>query len=315
VRLDELVAAYAALARGGQWQRPTYLREANAERRTLVTPRTAFWLADILADAGARAYIFGRGGSLELPFPVAVKTGTSQAYHDNWTIGFTRRVTVGVWVGNFDRRPLRNSSGVTGAAPIFKAVMLAAHTRLEAAGDRLLEPDPSLEERQICGLSGELANSWCPVRRREWLPASGDVAPCSWHHLADEGPLVVWPAPFREWARRNEPSFGVAHASMRTAAAAPKHVPPERAAAALRLVNPPSGATYLIDPTLRRDFQTLSLRVVAPAPTTIEWTVNGARVGISSSEAAMEWLLRPGQHRIAARDSAGHVVESQVTVR
>jgi penicillin-binding protein 1C len=315
VRLDELVTAYAALARGGQWQRSTYLRGATAERRALVTPRTAFWLADILSDAEARAYIFGRGGSLELPFPVAVKTGTSQAYHDNWTIGFTRRVTVGVWVGNFDRRPLRNSSGVTGAAPIFQAVMLAAHKRLELTEDRLLDPDPSLAERHICALSGELANSWCPVRRREWLPASSELVPCSWHHLADEGPLVVWPAPFREWARRNDPSFGVMPASVRTTPAAVRRVQPPRAAAALQLVNPPSGATYLIDPTLRRDFQTLSLRVVAPAPTTVEWTVNGTRVGVGSSESALEWPLRAGQHRIAARDSAGRVAESSITVK
>ena len=315
VRLDELVTAYAALARGGEWQRSTYLRGANGERRTLVTPRTAFWLADILSDAEARAYIFGRGGSLELPFPVAVKTGTSQAYHDNWTIGFTRRLTVGVWVGNFDRRPLRNSSGVTGAAPIFQAVMLAAHKRLELTEDRLLDPDPSLAERHICALSGELANAWCPVRRREWLPESSEPVPCSWHHLADEGPLVVWPAPFREWARRNDPSFGVMRASARTPPATVTRVQRQRAAAALQLVNPPPGATYLIDPTLRRDFQTLSLRVVAPAPTTIEWTVNGTRVGVSSSEAALEWPLRPGQHRIAARDRTGKVVESQVTVK
>ena len=88
---------------------PTYLAADTdqAESRLLVSPRTAFWITDILSDDDARAYIFGRGGSLEFPFPVAVKTGTSQAYHDNWTIGYTRHVTVGVWVGNFDRRPLR----------------------------------------------------------------------------------------------------------------------------------------------------------------------------------------------------------------
>jgi hypothetical protein len=137
--------------------------------------------------------------------------------------------------------------------------------------------------------------------------------PCSWHHLADEGPLVVWPAPFREWARRNGPSFGVMHASVRTTATS--RVQPQRAAAALQLVNPPPGATYLIDPTLRRDFQTLSLRVVAPAPTTVEWTVDGVRVGVSSSESALEWPLRAGQHRITARDSAGHVMESSITVK
>ncbi len=135
VRLDELVAAYSAFARRGEWIAPTYLfGSSHPERRTLVSPRTAFWITDILSDADAREYVFGRGGSLEFPFPVAVKTGTSQAYHDNWTIGYSRHVTVGVWVGNFDRRPLRNSSGITGAGPIFHAVMLAAERRAASNG-------------------------------------------------------------------------------------------------------------------------------------------------------------------------------------
>ena len=99
-----------------------------AEAERLISERTAFWITDILSDADARAYIFGRGSSLEFPFPVAVKTGTSQAYHDNWTIGYTRDVTVGVWVGNFDRTPLRDSSGVTGAGSSPAPARTAART-------------------------------------------------------------------------------------------------------------------------------------------------------------------------------------------
>jgi penicillin-binding protein 1C len=211
VRLDELVAAYSAFASGGEWQRP-HVRAArdgwsqSAERQILFSPRTAFWIADILADDAARAYIFGRGSSLELPFPVAVKTGTSQAYHDNWTIGFTKRVTVGVWVGNFDRRPLRNSSGVTGAAPIFQAVMLAAHKRIGESDETLHSDGPGVEPREICSLSGEAANSWCPVRRREWLPPGDESVPCSWHHLSEQGLLTIWPPEFREWAGRRAPA-------------------------------------------------------------------------------------------------------------
>ena len=321
VRLDELVAAYAALARGGEWRRPASVKGAGTETRQLVSPRSAFWIGDILSDQEARAYVFGRGGSLDLPFPVAVKTGTSQAYHDNWTIGYTRRVTVGVWVGNFDRRPLRNSSGVTGAAPIFQAVMLAADRRLggEAShAESVAAPDTSVARTEICALSGERANAWCPVRRTEWLPGSGPLAPCSWHHLADEGPMVVWPAIYREWARRNAPAGAFSSPAAGRSAPAPLKPavsrPPARRSA-LQLVNPPTGATYLIDPTLRREFQTLSLRVVAPSPTKVEWSVNGTSVGAGSSEVPIEWPLRPGQHVIAARDSAGNVAESRVTVR
>jgi penicillin-binding protein 1C len=71
VRLDELVAAYSAFARGGQWLNPTWRRTPGAERtreRPLVSPRTAFWITDILSDADAREYIFGRGDQLEFPF-------------------------------------------------------------------------------------------------------------------------------------------------------------------------------------------------------------------------------------------------------
>ena len=142
VTLADLVSGYAVFARGGVWQEPRAVinRLVPPETRRVLSQRAAFWVTDILSDDEARAYVFGRGGSLEFPFPVAVKTGTSQAYRDNWTIGFTREVTVGVWVGNFDRRPLVGSSGVTGAAPIFHAVMLAAqrhvHGREEADASR-----------------------------------------------------------------------------------------------------------------------------------------------------------------------------------
>jgi penicillin-binding protein 1C len=320
VRLDELVAGYAALARGGQWLSPSYLPRPSSAggERGLVSPRTAFWITDVLSDDDARAYIFGRGSSLEFPFPVAVKTGTSQAYHDNWTIGYTRRMTVGVWVGNFNRRPLRNSSGVTGAAPIFQAVMLAAHKRSGDIDEPLAAPDPSLQQREICALSGEAANSWCPVRRREWLLVGRESVPCSWHHLSKEGLLVVWPPQYREWARRHgiDTAAQPRREGMTIVPAlhkAPRHTHPPRRV--LELANPPSGATYLIDPTLRRDFQTLPLRVVAPAPTTVEWRVDGEIIGTASSESALEWPLRPGRHTMTAKDSNGTIVESIITVR
>jgi len=324
VRLDELVAAYSAFATGGEWRRPMYVFDSHVRRTAeatppgllLFSPRTAFWITDILADDDARAYIFGRGSSLELPFPVAVKTGTSQAYHDNWTIGFTKRLTVGVWVGNFDRRPLRNSSGVTGAAPIFQAVMLAAHKRLAESDDTLAVAGPGLEQREICSLSGEAANAWCPVRRREWLPVDDETVPCSWHHLSEEGLLTFWPPEFREWAGRR-----VGVASPRAVPTAGRVQGPARrvrsgeATPVFRIANPPTGATYLIDPTLRPEFQTLPLRVVSASPTRVEWTINGSPLGTSNSESALEWKMKPGQHHIVARHSRGQVAESVITVR
>ena len=324
VRLDELVTAYSSFARGGEWLAPTWSLTKDApaagrERRSLTSPLTAYWISDVLSDDNAREYIFGRGGSLEFPFPVAVKTGTSQAYHDNWTIGYTRDVTVGVWVGNFDRTPLKSSTGVTGAAPIFHAVMLAATRRLHGASGfearAIVAAPEGLVDHEVCALSGMAANSWCPARQRERMPARSDP-PCSWHHESDEGLLVVWPPAFRQWARQN----GLLADHRPVAAPQPRAdstptVATTTAKGPLEIVNPPSGATYLIDPTLRREFQTLPLRVVATTPGTIEWQVAGRVVGTSSSEAALMWPLSPGVHRITARDERGRVAESSVVVK
>jgi penicillin-binding protein 1C len=321
VRLDQLVAAYSSFARRGEWLEPTWMAADARERtrRSLVSARTAYWITDILSDNDAREFIFGRGGSLEFPFAVAVKTGTSQAYHDNWTVGYTREVTVGVWVGNFNRAPLRSSSGVTGAAPIFHAVMLAAtrrHHGSEFASDAITVAPEGLVPREVCALSGMPSNGWCPSRRREHL-LPGDAADevkCTWHHQGDEGVLTFWPPEYRQWAKQN----GLLNAG-------PSNVrelrTPERPSvrtpdsAPLSIVNPPSGGIYLIDPTLRREFQTLALRAVAARSGQIEWLVNGRVVGSSSSEAAFQWPLSLGAHQITARDSFGNVADSSVTVK
>ncbi len=89
----------------------------------------AFIVSDILADRGARGVTFGFESPLALSFRASVKTGTSKDMRDNWCIGYSDRYTVGVWVGNFDGEPMRNVSGVSGAAPIWASVMEHLHGR------------------------------------------------------------------------------------------------------------------------------------------------------------------------------------------
>jgi penicillin-binding protein 1C len=262
VTLEQLVQAYAIFARGGD---------------EIVSQRTAFWITDILSDSNAREFIFGSGGSLDFPFPVAVKTGTSQAYHDNWTVGYTRDVTVGVWAGNFDRTALRNSSGVTGAAPIFHDVMLAAAKEHGV----IVERPRDLELQPICALSGHRPSIACPAVEQEWLPIVAPVEFCSWHHAQH----VELPAEYRAW----DP--GHSHFAVRSS---PK----------LRILSPPDGATFLIDPTLRREFQALRLT----ATSSVAWSVDGRPAG-------SEWPLRGGRHTITATDASGNRDSVQITVR
>ena len=313
VRLDELVAAYATFARGGVWKAPRAVRNPAKEEipaeRDVFSPRTAFLVTDILSDPEARAYAFGRGSYLDFPFPAAVKTGTSQAYHDNWTIGYTRDVTVGVWVGNFDRTPLRNSSGVTGAGPIFHAVMLAANRgRASEHAAVVLPPPAGLEEATICTLSGMRANDWCPSKAREWVDAGADAPPCAWHHRSDEGLVTIYPPEYRTWA---------AATAAPLAPSAPPPLAPSAPSAPteISIASPPSGAIYSVDPTLRRDFQSLPLRVVTPRPATVTWLVDGQPIGRTSSDRALSWPLAVGRHEIEVRDEDGRRATTTVVVK
>ncbi len=329
VRLDELVTAYAAIARGGVSIRPVFLKEARrTTEERLMSTRAAYWVSDILSDPDAREYIFGRGGSLEFPFPVAAKTGTSQAYHDNWTIGYTREVTVGVWVGNFDRTPLRSSSGVTGAGPIFHAVMLAAMARVapasaSAAGGQafdIVPAPPDTERRRICLLSGMLANAWCPRQGFESTPVGVETVPCSWHHDADEGLLTIWPEEYRAWAKERGLLDEVVPRVRAIATAAPRQPATSRTRGVpgrpgtLTIVNPPPGAIYLLDPTLRREFQTLPLRASGAAGE-LMWKVDGRPVGRAGAEGALDWPLAAGEHAVTVEDRRGRRAQTAVLVR
>ena len=329
VRLDELVAAYASFARGGQYVAPAAIKSsAAAVSRPLVNPAAAFLVTDILSDPGARAFIFGRGGNLDFPFPVAVKTGTSQAYHDNWTIGYTRDVTVGVWVGNFDRSPLHDSSGVTGAGPLFHAVMLAAVQRDGTAapeGEPIVPVPAGLERVAVCQLSGMRATDACPNQRQEWVRSGQDALPCSWHHRSDEGLLTIYPPEFRSWAgdapaqRKGDSHPSAMALAQRNGDSHPSAMAVSRGRVTvplpLQVVSPATGATYSVDPTLRREFQALPLRALTPQPMMLTWYVDGERIGTSSSERALSWPLVVGNHAIEVRDGNGRSARSVVVVK
>ena len=323
VRLDELVTAYAMFARGGMTVRPSFVRRIGADAQggaatRVVSARTAYWITDILSDDEARAYAFGRGGSLEFPFAVAAKTGTSQAYRDNWTIGYTRAVTVGVWVGNFDRRPLIGSSGVTGAGPIFHGVMLAAmrrvHGALPAPGESATGAQPERSVRQsICALSGLTATRYCPSTIEEWSATESPARRCSWHRPTADGVAVDWPTEYQAWAAQNRGRDRVA-----TPAAAALPLPkanPQPGSTALRVLSPPDGAVYLIDPTLRREFQTIGLRVSGGDAQRVEWRVDDVPIATIEATAALDWPLASGRHVISVRDSRGHRADAAIVVK
>jgi penicillin-binding protein 1C len=138
VTLLALTNAYRALANGGVAgptadlpHRPSTPRDGGIEpTRRVFSADASFIVTTVLSDNNARTRTFGFDSPLATRFFSAVKTGTSKDMRDNWTVGFTSRYTVGVWVGNADGTPMWDVSGVTGAAPVWAAIVGYLHRRL-----------------------------------------------------------------------------------------------------------------------------------------------------------------------------------------
>jgi penicillin-binding protein 1C len=290
VRLVDLANAYATLARGGEhvpW-RLTEPHRAPVARRRLIAPAAAFSLSKMLADATARRREFGVETPLELPFVAAVKTGTSKSFCDNVVVGYTPEVTVAVWVGNFDGRPMHGLLAMQGAAPLWRDAMLVA---MEERPQRSFEPPPDVETAEVCPTSGMRRGPHCGAGRHVHVSRSHrPVAACTWHGA---GGVLRVPAELVSFA---PDSAGV------LAAGGPE----------LRIANPVDGAHILIDPLIPRSRQALRLRALVSSAhaARVRWEVDGRRIAERAAPFSTEWRIEPGEHRVRASAvrSSGEVV-------
>ena len=185
VTLVEQVAAYRSLALGGRWAPLRVRKDAKPEPpRATTTPQAAWLVADMIADPNARASTFGMDSALRLPFWAAVKTGTSKAMRDNWCIGFTDRYTVGVWVGNLEGDPMRAVSGTSGAAPVWRDVMMALHANRPGRAP----PQPAGIETRGIRFAGNIEQP-----RREYFLAGTAMSLVAVAPSASRRPRVISP--------------------------------------------------------------------------------------------------------------------------
>ncbi|MFC1466831.1 MAG: penicillin-binding protein [Candidatus Brachytrichaceae bacterium NZ_4S206] len=249
VKLLDLTYAYATIANGGSMigaPRPAsqkkfgyrdldpvaILRVEDSkgkvlyEYRPAINPnllgpdseRLTYLLKSIMSDPQARAAAFGYPSVLDLsgPRPAAVKTGTTNDYRDNWTVGFTTDFTVGVWVGNTDNSPMsRGVTGLTGAAPIWHDVMEYLHLGREIRD--FPRPD-GLIERPVCQIDGLAPNGVCPTVMELFMPGTepkqqstmvqlfpinietGKLAlPGTPPELVETRPMYVFPPQAQDW--------------------------------------------------------------------------------------------------------------------
>lgn len=318
VTLLELTTAYASLARGGLFVPPRFvLGTPQASPRRVMSAETAAVLTDILRDKSARIASFGERSVLELPFDVAVKTGTSKAFRDNWTVGFTAAVTVGVWVGNFDGSSMNGVSGVTGAGPLFRAVMEAA-MRDRTPGSMAPPDDLALERVEVCPLSGMAPGEACRHKVFEYVPRDRELAPCDMHAhvLVDvrNGGRASPACPAARVEERVVERYGPKYAAWAAAAGrylgpthdSPSCAPPPGSSArpgslGLRIGSPHDGARFTVDPARPRSLQSIGVRIEAP-PGVREITlrVDGRVVGRAAAPFVVDWPIAPGTHVLQA---------------
>jgi 1A family penicillin-binding protein len=229
VRLLELTGAYGALANGGRRVEPVTITrvedsQGNVLRNWQATPgrqvmdeRVAYLITDILSDNFARSSTFGEGSPLRLTRSAAAKTGTTTDWRDNWTVGYTADLVVGVWAGNADNEPMRHVTGVMGAAPMWHDVMESLHRGRPVR--QFVEP-PGLVSVEVCADSGLLPP--CPRTITElFIEGTQPTQTDDWHRtfaldtrnglLAGAGcppqfttqkAYTLYPAEAQDWVRR-----------------------------------------------------------------------------------------------------------------
>jgi 1A family penicillin-binding protein len=133
----------------------------------VIPSEVAFIISDILADNKARTTAFGSNSELVIRNQhVSVKTGTTNDYRDNWTIGYTPSVVIAVWVGNNDNSVMNGIvSGVTGAAPIWNKLM--THM-LQGKKPEIPQKPPNILGQQVCNTL-VLEGQPCPSTRFEYI--------------------------------------------------------------------------------------------------------------------------------------------------
>jgi membrane peptidoglycan carboxypeptidase len=191
VTLLELTGAYATFANGGRRVPPvaitqivdfngnTVYQYSPPRGEQVIRTEHAYLISSILSDNESRTPAFGPNSVLNLPFAAAAKTGTTNDFRDNWTLGYVPELAVGVWVGNADYSPMQNISGLTGAAPIWADFMQEAVSRVTGGTPSPFTRPGGIVERIICAISGTEPSDNCPLQRTELFAADQPPFPRS----------------------------------------------------------------------------------------------------------------------------------------
>jgi len=331
VTLWELTEAYSMLARSG-WQLPLrYLSsssyEAMGQGKKLLSREVAYLIAETLSDPLARSEEFGRGGPLEFDYSVAVKTGTSSDYRDNWTVGFTRDYTVGVWRGNADGSSMRRKMpAAQNTGKIFHAIMQYLQERQEP---RWFKKPSAVLSRQVCSLSGQMPGSFCNATRQElFIQGKEPKEVCPLHRsikisncrgVAKEIRYVDLQDKYLPWA--NAEGLPTLERQLKEVCGIDRHqFSLAKNNRSPRIIEPVYDAVLALDPTMPGDNQELRILMENTRQAySVALFIDGRYIADATGKTEIFWKLEKGIHRIQLKSTSkiiskeiGDVVRIQV---
>lgn len=235
VRLLELTAGYATLANAGKYNEPVAILEVkdssgktidevrDRKPKPVIGEDVAFLVSHILSDNNARLETFGPSSLLNIPGKtVAAKTGTTDDKRDNWAVGYTPSIAVGVWVGNNDNSPMnpKIASGITGATPIWNKITAAA---LAGKGPEPFGKPDNVTALEIDALGGGLPCRDMPKRSEYFIKGTEPVRDCAVEKTLDGKDYYVflefdpvstdgrnrWQEGIDAWAKTQDPKYQV----------------------------------------------------------------------------------------------------------
>jgi penicillin-binding protein 1C len=315
VSLFNLVEAYGVLAREGREFSLKFSRQvlASKDERTdqQILERDSVKLVSMfLSDPLARLPSFPRLSGMEMPFPVAMKTGTSQGYRDAWAAGYSKRYVAAVWIGHPDNESMNHIPGVAAADFLSQIFSYIQEEAVRGIDQEPFYPPAAYRSERICALSGQLPGEFCPNIVTEYFPTRDlPVELCDVHQqiLVDKRSGTL-PGPFSRAQDIENQVFVVLAPEYAVWSAARGYGPPgfseefELPLLELTILRPLAGSRIQMDPSIPSKFQTIPLQIkIEPPVSKIQWWVDGELYQEAEYPYTVRWPLQPGVHAIQAR--------------
>ena len=328
ITMQQLVTLYGALANDGNVQALRYDRRAPAASTSRVlTPEAAFLTLEMLRAARPGVADTAR------PDPIFWKTGTSNGFHDAWSVAVFDHYIMAVWIGNADGRGNPAFVGRTCAAPL----LFQAIDSLRTAGRVHLGPhDPpagaNLKRVEFCAVSGELAGPHCVHRVEGWfIPGISPIASCNVHREvivdAETGMRLPHPDPARAVKREVYEFWSSDLMRLFREAGLPRRRPPPylpgsrpegvayQEGIAPRIVSPQPGAVYMLKAGVAAPREQITLQAQTDADVEqVYWFAGRQFIGRTTPHDLLVWSPPPGSYSLTAIDDSGRAASEKVEI-